>query len=99
MIVVITHEAEADLERIGDHIAVDNSRRAATFVQELREKCAALAHAPRAYPLVPRHEHAGVRRRPYGNYLIFYRVGIGIIEVVHILHGARDYETILFSEE
>jgi hypothetical protein len=48
--------------------------------------------------LVPRHEHAGVRRRPYGNYLIFYRVGIGIIEVVHILHGAQDYETILFSE-
>jgi toxin ParE1/3/4 len=99
MIVVITHEAEADLEQIGDHIAADNSRRAVTFVQELREKCAALAHAPCAYPLVARHEHAGVRRRPYGSYLIFYRIGVGIIEVVHVLHGAQDYETILFPEQ
>jgi toxin ParE1/3/4 len=98
MIVVITEEAEADLESIGDHIAVDNPYRAVTFVQELREKCAALAHAPRAYPLVARHEHAGVRRRAYGNYLIFYRIGTGIIEVVHVLHGAQDYGTILSLE-
>ena len=42
MIVVITHEAESDLEQIGDHIAKDNSHRAVTFVRELREKCAAL---------------------------------------------------------
>jgi plasmid stabilization system protein ParE len=67
MIVVITDEAEVDLERIGDHIAADNPLRAVTFVRELREKCEALADAPRGYPLVPRHEHVGVRRRPYGN--------------------------------
>jgi toxin ParE1/3/4 len=98
MIVVITDEAEADLEKIGDHIAADNSRRAVTFVRELREKCAALAHAPRGYPLVPRHEHTDVRRRPYGNYLIFYRIGIDAVEVVHVLHGVQDYEAILFPE-
>jgi plasmid stabilization system protein ParE len=45
---------------------------------------------------VPRHEHLGIRRRPFGNYLIFYRVGA--IEVVHVLHGARDYERLLFPE-
>jgi toxin ParE1/3/4 len=98
MIVVVTDEAEADLERIGDHIAVDNSRRAATFVRELREKCATLALAPRGYPLVPRHEHAGIRRRPYGGYLIFYRIGTDVIEVVHVLHGAQDYQAILCPE-
>jgi hypothetical protein len=25
----------------------------------------------RAYPLVPRYEQTGVRRRPYENYLVF----------------------------
>jgi len=99
MIVVIADEAEADLEQIGDHIAADNPLRAVAFVRELREKCEGLAHAPRRCPLVPRHEQAGVRRRPYGNYLIFYRIGIDIVEVVHVLHGAQDYETILFPEE
>jgi len=66
------------------------------FVQEL--KCDSLADAPRGYPLMPRYEHLGIRRRPFGNYLIFYRVGADAIEVVHILHGARDYEPLLFPE-
>ena len=58
--------------------------------------------APRGYPLVPRYEHLGIRRRPFGRFLIFYRAGTDAIEVVHILHGlhgARDYESLLFPEE
>jgi plasmid stabilization system protein ParE len=43
-------------------------------------------------------EHARVRRRPYGNYLIFYRIEIDVIAVVHVLHAAQDYESILFPE-
>lgn len=64
----------------------------------LREKCESLADAPRGYPLVARYEHEGIRRRPFGSYLIFYRVGSDAIEVTHILHGARDYEPLLFPE-
>lgn len=41
----------------------------------------------------------GVRRRPHGNYLIFYRVTPESVEVLHILHGARDYEAVLFPDE
>jgi toxin ParE1/3/4 len=61
-------------------------------------KCESLADAPRAYPLVPRYEHAGIRRRPHGDYLIFYRIGVATIDIVHILHGAQNYEPILFPE-
>jgi hypothetical protein len=49
-------------------------------------------------PGAPRHKHLGIRRRPFGNYLIFYRIGPDAIEVVHVLHGARDYEPLLFPE-
>jgi plasmid stabilization system protein ParE len=98
VIVVITEEAEADLEQLGDAIAVDSPLRAISFVRELRERCEGLAEFPRAYPLVPRYEDSGVRRRVYGNYLIFYRTGAESIDVLHVLHGAMDYEPLLFPE-
>lgn len=98
MIVVLTDEAEADLERIGDYIVQDNPRRAVSFVGDVLECCKRLAETPRGCPLVPRYRHTGVRRRPYGEYLIFYRLNEADerIEVLHILNGARDYEAILF---
>jgi toxin ParE1/3/4 len=98
MLVIFTPPAETDLEAIGDYTAARSPARALTFVLELRDKCESLADAPRAYPLVPRYEHAGIRRRRYGDYLIFYRIGVDTIDIVHILHGARDYESILFPE-
>ena len=97
MIVVLSQEAEADLEQIGDYIALDRPSRAVTFVQELRSSCEKLAHMPMAFPLVPRYEHAGIRRLVHGNYLILYRIVSETIDIIHILHGARDYEQQLFA--
>lgn len=99
MIVRITAEAEADLESIADYIAHDNPLRAVSFVQTLRRKCVELAETPRAFPLVPRYEHSGIRRRVHGNYLIFYRVEDDDIVVYHVLHGATDYTALLFPED
>lgn len=99
MIVVIASEAEADLEQIAAYVAEQSPRSALKLVRELRQRCESLADTPRAYPLVPRYEHSGIRRRPFGQYLIFYRVGEDAIEVIHVLHGARDYEVLLFPEE
>lgn len=96
MIVHLTEEAEEDLERIADYIALDNPARAISFLQELRGKCLALADMPERFPLVPRYEASGVRRRGHGNYLIFYRVEPEKVVIVHVLHGAQDYSAILF---
>jgi len=91
--------AESDLETIGDWIAQDNPARALTFVRELRTACATIADMPEACPLVPRYERHGIRRKVHGDHLIFYRVGMGAVVIVHILHGARDYEDILFGPQ
>lgn len=99
MKVVLTAEALGDLERIGDNIAQDNPARARSFVEELLEKTRGLGDLPERYPLVPRYEHFGIRRRVHGSYLIFYRIEAKRISVVHILHGARDYDALLFPEE
>lgn len=98
MIVEFSDEAAIDLERIADFIAGDNPRRALSFVQELRRRCEMLAEAPEGFPLVPRYEHHGIRRRVYGSYLIFYRVEAERVAVIHILHGATDYAAFLFED-
>ena len=98
MIVVFTDPAEEDLEQIGDWIARNNPIRAGTFIRELRQACRTLDELPLGHALVSRYEHTGIRRRVYGNYLIFYWVVGDEIQVLHILHGARDFEAILFPE-
>ncbi|MFI5013564.1 MAG: type II toxin-antitoxin system RelE/ParE family toxin [Hyphomicrobiales bacterium] len=98
MILVVTAEAEADLESIGDHIAQRNPGRAVSFIRELRDVCGSILAAPNGYPLVRKYEGSGIRRRPHGNYLIFYRATDAAVEIIAILHGARDYEPLLFPE-
>jgi plasmid stabilization system protein ParE len=39
-----------------------------------------------------------IRRRVCGPYLIFYLASNERIDVLRILHGAQDYESILFGE-
>jgi toxin ParE1/3/4 len=96
--VIFAPAAVSDLFAIGDYIRPDNPTRAQTFVDELIDHCYTLTDMPRRYPLVPRYEHWGIRRCVHGNYLIFYRVGDDLIEIVHVLNGAMDYEPLLFPD-
>ena len=98
MDVVLTDAAVADLLSIGDWIAADNPTQAAEVIELLRERCLQLADFPLAFPLVPRFAELGVRRRPIGDYLVFYRIRDGRVEILHVLHGARDYESLLFPQ-
>jgi len=95
VIVTLAREAEADLEAIGDYIARDNPTRAVTFVEEIVERCERLGQRPYAFALVPRYTHLGIRKRTFGSYVIFYRVTDDIVEILHVLNAARDYDTIL----
>ncbi len=96
MNVVITPPARADLFSIGAWIEQDNPDRAVTFVEELYDACLKLRGFPRAYPLLSGHEESGIRKYSYRRYLIFYAILNDRVEVLRILHGARDYEAILF---
>jgi|SRR5262245_63055246 plasmid stabilization system protein ParE len=96
---VFTDSAQAELEAIGDHIARDSPLRAETFLEELLESCRALGEMPMRFPVVPRLATLGIRRRVHGNYLILYRVGRRDVEILHVLHGAMDYERLFFPED
>jgi plasmid stabilization system protein ParE len=98
MRVLWTHAAEADLQEISDYIKTDNPARAVSFVNEIIDAGEAIADMPRAFALVPPLEHKGIRRRPFGNYLIFYRIERETVEILHVAQGSRDYIRALFSD-
>lgn len=99
MKVIVTDAAWNDLLAIGRTIQADNPKRAETFIEEIYQSCGDLADMPFAFSTVPGHEASGIRRRRNGNYLIFYRVAERHIEVLHVLHAARDYERIVFDDQ
>lgn len=90
-------QAEQDLEAIGDYIAKDNPRRAASFVREIKAQCRKIAQAPKAYR--PRPEMGKTMRScAHGNYVIFFAEDASLVRIVRILHGAMDIEA-KFAEE
>lgn len=64
-------EAEQDLESVGDYIAKDNPRRAASFVRELKAQCCKITNAPKGYRERPELGQ-GIRFCAYGNYVVFF---------------------------
>ncbi|WP_140984621.1 type II toxin-antitoxin system RelE/ParE family toxin [Asticcacaulis tiandongensis] len=98
MRVLFSEEAERGLEEVADYIAKDNPRRAVSFVRELRDAALALGDHPKAYPLIPRYEEYGHRRKPYRAYIIIYTVMADSVLVDAILHGSQDYEIMLFGD-
>lgn len=98
MEVIVTVKAMTDLVEIGHYVAQDNPAAANALIDRLQKECKLLATVPLRYPLVEGHEKRGIRKRPVGNYLIFYRVGARVIDVLHIVHHARDYAPLLSGD-
>ncbi len=98
MRLVIKPLAEQDLEVIGDYIARDNPAQAVAFVGELREKCRRIADNPLGYRERPELA-PGLRSCAHGNYVIFFDALPDVVEVVRVLHGARDLPTMLSEDQ
>jgi toxin ParE1/3/4 len=94
---VITPQAECDIEEIGDYIARDNVPRALSFIRELRAQCEKIAALPEAFRL---RQELGedIRSCAHGRYVIFFTVGVHEVTIIRILHGARDLSA-LFPDE
>ena len=92
--------AVRDLEEIHDFLAENSAGAALRLVERLENRCRSLAENPgmgrRREELPP-----ALRSLPESGYVIFYRpieeAEGGGVEVVRVLHGARDIER-LFHE-
>ncbi|MFB7880247.1 type II toxin-antitoxin system RelE/ParE family toxin [Brevundimonas diminuta] len=91
MKVVLTRVAESDLAQSGDWIARDNPRAAGRWIESALTECESLsAHVER----YPRIGFADLRKRPFGDYVIFYRM-TDQVEIIRVLHAARDWASLL----
>ncbi len=95
MRVILSARAQVDLELITAFIAQDNPARAATFVVELRTVATGLADMPRAFPLIPRYERQGIRRRSWKGYGILYSALPDRVFVHRILGPGQDHDRAL----
>lgn len=94
-----TESALSDLDEIAEYIAQEHPERAVAFVKELVAVCQRLTLAPMGYVAIGNASGRAIRMRSHKRYLIFYTVTDETVEIVHVLHGSRDYAKILFPGE
>ena len=94
----ITEHAENDLVEIGTFIAKDSPVNAARFIAAIEEHCRILA----AHPLIGRVRDEllpGTRSIAYGDYIILYCVLESTVEVLRVVHSARDIKRLIRKDE
>ncbi len=97
-VIVKLPRAKSDLAEIWDNIADDTEARADAFVEKIDSNFQTLAARPLIGHL--RDELAeGLRSFPIGRYIIFYLPLPDGIEVVRVLHSARDLDAIFHSND
>ena len=102
--VIFQREAQEDVTAIAYYIAGDNPEAAERFVAALDTLCKLLIHAPDigSARIFKNERLRGTRIIPirkFEKYLVFYRIhGDGGVEILRIIHGARDYP-VLFADE
>ena len=101
--IVITPEADRDLEETALFIETDSPSAAKRFLDAATAGFRSLSDAARIGARVETTNVTltGLRRwrvPGFENHLIFYRVTEEAIEVIRVLHGARDIESSLSEE-
>ncbi|MGE5812358.1 MAG: type II toxin-antitoxin system RelE/ParE family toxin [Ignavibacteria bacterium] len=89
--------AEEDFTEIITYIAADNPSAADTIADKIEKNLEVLSENP-SLGRIPREEelrNLGYRYLIIQNYLIFYTIEERTIYIHRILHGARNYKTLL----
>jgi toxin ParE1/3/4 len=90
----LSPQAELELEAVGDHIAEDSPANAQRFIERLTGKFVMLGRNPnigRARPEL----RPDLRSFPYGAYLILYRAVADGVEIVRVVHAARNLDDLI----
>jgi toxin ParE1/3/4 len=90
----LSPQAETDLEEIGDYIAQDSPANARRFIEQLTQKFVVLARSPRIGRARPELK-PDLRSFPYGAYLILYRIIEDGVEIVRVVHSARNLDDLV----
>ena len=85
-----TEPAIQDLRDLRDHISADSDYHAAYFIGSIITRAERLTTFPTMGRVVPEAQNENVREILYRSYRIIYRILGERVEVLAIIHGARD---------
>lgn len=91
----LSQPAVQDLADIAAYIAEDNPQAAVRMIDIITGKFEFLAAHPKL--LSPQPRFCNLHKHKVGRYVIFFRPVKNGIEVIRVLHGARDIEKILWQ--
>jgi toxin ParE1/3/4 len=99
MRLVTSDKAKRDIEDIARYIGLDSFRSAEEFRKAFDDTCEFLLSTPeigshRGFYNPILDDLRMLRVRNFKKYLIFYRPSAGKIEVIRVIHGARDLPTL-----
>lgn len=85
-----TETAWRDLERIAAYIAEDSPGYAAALVRRVRDRARSLEEMAERGRLVPELEEPTVRELVIGSYRLMYEIDGANVNILGLIHGARD---------
>ena len=94
---IITHEANIDIDEIIGYIAnvLKNPIAAGRLLSDIEDNFKIISENPEAFAYCSdkRLHDSGYRKIPVKNYIIFYRVDSsdGIVYIMRVLYGRRNY--------
>lgn len=95
---ILAPSARLDLKEISSYIARYNPDAAQRINEKIKQQCKLLADFPNMGQSCDNFE-GGLRSFPVEDYLIFYRPIEGGVEIVRIVSGYRDLETVFLTED
>lgn len=87
-----------DVDQIVEFIAQDSPTYAVAFIRQARDLARSLKHYPNRGRMVPEISVAAIRELPLGSHRMIYRVSEDTVDVLGIVHGARDLTALLERE-
>ena len=91
---IVSPQADAELKGIFDYIANDRPRAAIRVVGKIIKRLESLADHPLSGEAQPKYR-VDIRFSTVENYLVVYRPIEPGIEVVRVIHAARDFDALL----
>ncbi|HEY2881101.1 MAG TPA: type II toxin-antitoxin system RelE/ParE family toxin [Pirellulales bacterium] len=90
-----TPEAALDLRAIAGHIAQNNPSAAHQWLREMEALFSILATQPEMGQRMQTQRFGVVRQISRGNYVVYYRPHNDGVEILRIIHGARDHNQLV----
>ena len=94
-----TNRAWSDLEQAADYIAQDSPNYAATLLAQARDAARSLDRFAERGRIVPELRDAAIREVFVGSYRLVYRILQNRVEVLALVHGARDLAALWQGEK